>query len=143
MIETPAHSHRTPAQARRRRALHNAAAGHTAVVLYVSTNDARIKPADAVPALRRYAVARDWQIAEVILDGSPLATPLDKREQWTIVRQTITDRRAEGVVTVQGHVGDESTPAHSALLQWLANQGAFLSVAQLAPRTPRPEGAPA
>ncbi|MCT9140338.1 hypothetical protein [Streptomyces violarus] len=143
MIETPAPTHRTPAQIRRRRALHNAAAGHTAVVLYVCTHDDRVTPADAVAALRRYAIARDWLIAEVILDYSNLETPLDGREQWTIVRQTITDRRAEGVVTVQGHIGDDSTPERDTLLQWLADQGAFLSIAHIASGTPRPERASA
>lgn len=139
MIETPAHTHRTPDQTRRRRALHNAAAGHTAVVLYVCTQDDRIPPADVVTTLRRYAIARDWQVAEVIFDGSPLSKPLDEREQWTNVRQTITDRRAEGVVTLQGHVGDDSAPERDALLQWLAEQGAFLSVAHLVPGKPWPE----
>lgn len=139
MIETPAHTHRTPAEVRRRRALHNAAAGHTTVVLYACTEDEHTTPVKAVAALRTYAAARDWDVAEIILDGSHLATPLDRREQWIAVRDAITDRRAEGVVTLQGHAYDAAAPMPEALTQWLAEHGAFIAVAHVAPRAPQAE----
>jgi hypothetical protein len=119
---------RTPGDTLRRRALHNAAAGHTRVVLYVCTTDKRATPLDIVAALRLYSEARDWEVAEVVLDAEPLSTPLDRREQWAAVRQRVTEQLAEGVVTLQGHACDTDESARAAQALWLGERGAFLSI---------------
>ncbi|MFF1400928.1 hypothetical protein ACFVZD_45320 [Streptomyces sp. NPDC058287] len=133
MIETPAKTPRTPGQTRRRRALQNAAAGRPTVVLYTCIEDDRTTAAKAVETLRRFAIARDWEVSEIILDSSPLLTPLKDREQWTAALDAINERRAEGIVVVQGHICDTKTATRAALVKWLAEQGAFIAVALLAP----------
>lgn len=131
MAETPT---RTPGQTRRRRALIKAAAGRTTVVIYACSTDPRTSGAAVVTALRRYATARDWDIAEVIVDPSPMGTPLYEREQWTAVRDAIADGRAEGIVALRGHTCIADTNTHAELMDWLAQHAGFLSVVESSPR---------
>lgn len=142
MTETPATTKRTPAQARRLRTLTNAANWRTPVVLYVCTTDPQTPAINAVRELRRHAGAREWEVADVILETSPLATPLGLREKWVAVRNAITEKRAEGIVALQGHACEAGTEAYARLLDWLAQHAAFLSVAEVASRD-RTERTPA
>lgn len=130
MIDTPAQT-RTPEQSRRRRVIHDAAAGRTTVGLYICTADPHTTVAKAIEVLSRYADARDWEAVEIILDTAPLTQPLDSRDAWIGVRESITARHIEGVVALEGHTCDTETPTREPLLQWLAARGAFLSVVKL------------
>lgn len=132
MIETPAQPSRTPGQTRRRKALHNAAAGRTAVVLYVCAKDPAATAAQVVEKLSRYSDARDWEVVEIVLDTSSLSTPLADREQWQAACDVIDTRRAEGIVALQSHAGDAS--ARAELTQWFAEHGAFLAAVEFSLR---------
>lgn len=116
-------------QTRRRRSIANAAAGRTAVVLYACTEDP--ETARILAELRRYADARDWDVAREITDAAPLATPLDERQQWPTVRRLILEGRAEGVVAPTAHTRDDVPNERAELDTWLADRGAFLAVTPL------------
>ncbi len=111
--------------------MQDAAAGRTAVTLYVCTTDPRMSTARIVASLTCYAAARDWQVIKVLLDESPLDQPLREREGWTGVCSAITDGRAEGVVTLDGHTGEAITRDRNTIMQWFAEHAAFLSVVDL------------
>ncbi|AQW55311.1 hypothetical protein ACIQPP_05685 [Streptomyces violaceusniger] len=142
MIDTSTTSKRTPAQSRRRRALYNASNWRTTVVLYACTTDPRTTSTKALEVLLRYAAAREWEVAEAILDPSPLTTPIFEREHWATVRDAITERRAEGIVALRGHACEAGTATHAELSDWLAQRAAFLSVAEVTSRD-RAERTPA
>lgn len=125
---------RTQGEQRRRRSIANAAAGRTAVVLYACTEQFSGPAWHVFTDLRRYAAARDWQVAREILDAAPLSTPLDERPEWCKVRDLILDGSAEGIVAPETHARDDVPSEHSALSEWLAEHAAFLSLA------PRPSG---
>lgn len=124
---------RTQAQRRLRRSIANAAAGRTAVVLYASTAGSDIPARDVLSELRRYADAREWQIAEEVLDDSPLTLPLKQRAAWRRVRDLITSGHAEGVIAPTAHARDDVPEERAALDEWLADRGAFLSLATVRP----------
>ncbi|MBB1261565.1 hypothetical protein [Streptomyces alkaliterrae] len=58
--------------------------------------------------LRRYAEARDWDITDLIADRHPSSVPLRKRALWPRVADAVLARRAEGVVTLDGHLPDDN-----------------------------------
>ncbi|GHJ28867.1 hypothetical protein TPA0910_33000 [Streptomyces hygroscopicus subsp. sporocinereus] len=99
--------------------------------MYACTTDPHTMVTKAVETLSRHAIAREWEVAEVITDTSPLPMPIFEREQWTAVKEAINDRRAEGIVALRGHVCVAGTATHTELLDWLAYRAAFLSVAEV------------
>ncbi|MBW1600987.1 hypothetical protein JJV70_02475 [Streptomyces sp. JJ66] len=120
---------RTREDAARRRQIADAAAGlpPVHVVLYACvppSHDAET----TVRGLHRYAQARDWTPAAVLLDHSPHATPVELREQWTRVVQMIERREASGIVTpVRSMCGYTDTERRQ-IDTWLRAHGAFLAV---------------
>ncbi|WP_459248868.1 hypothetical protein [Streptomyces youssoufiensis] len=100
------------------------------------TEDTRTSAVAVTDRLRAYAHARDWHVAEVVLDASPLATALDGREQWAAVREAIVERRADGVVALAGQV----PPLTERCLAWLTEQASFLATVPLNECAPRTEG---
>ncbi|MEU7040501.1 hypothetical protein AB0A77_05500 [Streptomyces varsoviensis] len=98
------------------------------MALYVCTTDPKINPSATVAVLRRYAIVRDWEINTVVLDASPLDTPLTAREQWAEIQDMIEERRAEGVIALHGHICDPAPGDRGPLLRWLTERGGFLSV---------------
>lgn len=113
---------RTPSQRQRRRALHSAAAGRTAVILYICLRDPGHGANEATTILRRYALARDWEVAEVVFCEAPTPTPLDERAQWAHVRHAITEHHIQGVVALEGQLLAIEPVDHV----WIAEHGAFL-----------------
>ncbi|WP_217195460.1 hypothetical protein [Streptomyces buecherae] len=127
---------RTRTQIGRRRALGQAASHGTAVILYVMTADPRTSAVAVTDRLRAYAHARDWHVAEVVLDASPLATALDSRQQWAAVREAIVERRADGVVALAGQV----PPLTERWLAWLTEQASFFATVPFEDCLPHVQG---
>lgn len=85
--------------------------------------------------LRQFAKAREWVIVDVILDTTPLSTPLDKRPMWRSVREAIAEGQAEGIVAAQGHTCDDVDDTRAQLSNWLAEHAAFLTTARCGVRS--------
>ncbi|WP_269859579.1 hypothetical protein [Streptomyces sp. RPT161] len=90
---------RTPSDRERRRSIADAATlPRPAVVLYACIQQSQ----DAEPVmeeLRKFAAARDWDVAAELCERRPIATPLDGRPYWAYAEELIRSRRAQGIVT--------------------------------------------
>jgi hypothetical protein len=74
-------------------------------------------------ALRRYAEARDWDIANQIIDRHPPSVPFHKRVLWPRVADAVSTRRAEGALTLDGYLPDDDV---AELADWASTHGAFI-----------------
>jgi hypothetical protein len=116
---------RTLGETLRRRNLSDAASGfpaRAAVVLYACIPPGQTR-GDVVPRLRRYAEARDWDVAATVVDYTPTATPLERRPNWPQARDAISSGRARGIVTTSRLACGETTGT-PVLSQWLDTHNA-------------------
>ncbi|MFJ6657441.1 hypothetical protein ACIQNG_13865 [Streptomyces sp. NPDC091377] len=91
---------RTRTEQARRTQIADAATGgvrRISVVLYVCLPDGHTER--VLTDLRAYAAARDWSVADELVDPSGAATPMTDRPQWARLAELIESGQAQGIVT--------------------------------------------
>ncbi|MFJ1653532.1 hypothetical protein ACIOC2_19505 [Streptomyces sp. NPDC088337] len=118
---------RTPADRARRRHIASAASGgiqRAHVALYVcnpSGDTDRI-----LTDLRAYAAARDWIVADELVDNISISEPTDQRPQWAKLAQLIESGQVQGIVTPMRRMCGLRESEQTSLNTWLAAHHAFV-----------------
>lgn len=118
---------RTKGDRTRRRNLASAASGgiqRVRVVLYAcqQTGDMDKLFTD----LRTYAAARDWIVADELVDRVSVDEPPESRPEWAKLAQLIEGGQAHGIVTPMRRMCGLREPEQIRLDTWLATHHAFV-----------------
>lgn len=118
---------RTQADRARRRALADAASGsiqRAHVVLYACLPEGDTDK--ILTELRAYAAARDWIVADELIDRTSVTEPTDGRPKWPRLKELIETGRAQGIVTPMRRMCGLRETDQAGLDTWLADQRAFV-----------------
>ncbi|MFJ9125696.1 hypothetical protein ACIRJS_16535 [Streptomyces sp. NPDC102340] len=111
----------------RRRELAEAAAGfptRVRVALYGCVED-DAEGVEVLVGLRRFATARDWDVAVDVVDIGPKALHRDHRAQWPKVRELIEQHLLDGIVAPsESHLATDIVQ-RAGLRTWIQRKGAF------------------
>ncbi|MFJ8934012.1 hypothetical protein ACIRLA_46355 [Streptomyces sp. NPDC102364] len=118
---------RSHAERDRRRTIAEAASGfptRVRVALYGCVED-EAEGTEILVGLRRYATARDWDVAVDVVDIGPKSLQRDHRTQWPRVRELIEQHLLDGIVVPsESHLACDAVE-RSGLRTWIQHKGAF------------------
>jgi hypothetical protein len=82
-------------------------------------------PAKLLEQLRGYAEARDWVIADEVVDHTTPTTPLEDRPNWPTAAKLIISGRATGIAIPSRELCADTCTAPE-LEAWLSARNAYL-----------------